>query len=196
MRRVSAPVLLVRHGESEWNVARLTQGQTVHPELTVLGAEQAAQAAKVVAAALGPDQPVRVLSSDLVRARQTAEAVASVLGVVVELDERLREMALGDLEGCSYEETWRRGEEHDWSDPDLRVGGGESPREVHDRMAAVVAAALAVAAAGTAVVLVTHGDALRYAANALAGHGPLDGEWLEVPNGAVFAVGPPLERLG
>ncbi|MGN0065256.1 MAG: histidine phosphatase family protein [Nocardioides sp.] len=193
---MSAPVLLVRHGESEWNVARRTQGQTPHPALTLLGREQAAQAAKVVAAALTDGHPVRVVSSDLVRARQTAEAVASVLGVDVELDERLREMALGDLEGCSYEETWRRGEEHDWSDPDLGVGRGESPREVHDRMAAAVADALAVAGAGTAVVLVTHGDALRHAANALAGHGPLDGEWLEVPNGAVFAVGAPVVRLG
>ncbi len=46
---MTAPVYLVRHGQSEWNVLRLTQGQTHHPRLTALGEAQARAAAEVIA---------------------------------------------------------------------------------------------------------------------------------------------------
>ena len=50
---VRHPVYLVRHGQSEWNVLRLTQGQTPHPRLTGLGREQAARAAELIASDMG-----------------------------------------------------------------------------------------------------------------------------------------------
>ncbi|WP_158630650.1 histidine phosphatase family protein [Nocardioides daphniae] len=186
---VPAPVLLVRHGESEWNVARRTQGQTRHPRLTAAGREQAAAAADRVGQVLGHRvlTSVRITSSDLTRALETAEVVGRRLGVPVLEDPRLREMALGSLEGLSYEETWRAAEEHDWSDLHLPVGGGESPAQVRSRMAAVLSEARADAARGIPVVLVTHGDAIRHAADVLRDP-QKTGDWLEVPNGAVFLV--------
>lgn len=183
-----APVLLVRHGQSEWNVARLTQGQTAHPPLTALGRGQAGAAARVVAEAVTGAALVRVVSSDLVRARQTADVVAATLGVRVEDDARLREQHLGTLEGRSYEETWAAADQHDWSDPTLPVAGGESPADVHARMGVVVDEAVAAARGGTAVVLVSHGDAVRAAVAHLQGLGPGEGEWVEVLNGAVLRV--------
>ena len=195
MATMPAPVLLVRHGQSEWNVARRTQGQTAHPPLTALGREQAAAAARTVAQAVVGAQGVRVVSSDLVRARQTADVVAAALGVVVEEDVRLREQHLGTLEGRSYEETWAAADQHDWSDPSLPVAGGESPAAVHARMAAVVDEALELAGTGTAVVLVSHGDAVRAAVAHLRGLGPGEGEWVEVPNGAVLRADADLDQL-
>ncbi|WP_110183500.1 histidine phosphatase family protein [Nocardioides solisilvae] len=189
---MTAPVLLVRHGESEWNVARRTQGQTHHPRLTAKGREQAASAARLVAQLLRDRRTTeaRVVSSDLVRASETADIVADRLDAPVAEDPRLREMALGSLEGLGYEETWRAGEQHDWSDIDLPIAGGESPAQVGRRMLAVLTEAFVAATAGTAVVLVTHGDAVRYAAQALRGPTAPPTEWLDVPNGAVLLVDP------
>jgi 2,3-bisphosphoglycerate-dependent phosphoglycerate mutase len=177
------PVYLVRHGQSEWNLRRLTQGQTMAPPLTALGREQAAAAASSLAASLAGETPV-VVTSDLVRAVETAGIVAAALGADVLRDERLREQALGALEGRSYEETWAAAEEHDWSDPSLPVAGGESLLDVHDRM---VAALTALDRSRPAVV-VSHGDAIRVALAWLGGHPPHQAPWTEVVNGAVLRV--------
>lgn len=187
------PVLLVRHGESEWNVARLTQGQTHHPALTESGRDHARSAGRSILAALSSRGTVQVWSSDLVRARQTAELVVETLApvhgpVAVREDPRLREQHLGSLEGRSYDETWAAAEEHDWSDPTLPMAGGESPAQVHARLGEVLGEGIAAAQRGP-VVLVSHGDAIRVALALLAGHGPGEGEWVEVPNGAVFEIG-------
>jgi probable phosphoglycerate mutase len=175
---------LVRHGQSEWNVLRLTQGQTEHPPLTVMGFEQArAAAATVVGDARSRGLPLtRVATSDLVRAVQTAEIVAGLAGVEAVEDKRLREQHLGDLEGHGYDETWAVAMELDWTDPTTRLPGGESVGELHARMADVIAEA----ESGT--VLVSHGDAIRAALNHVDGHAPGAGPWVEVPNGAVFRV--------
>ncbi len=92
-------IYLVRHGQSEWNLRRVTQGQTSHPGLTELGRAQARRAAAAIAAELA-GEPVRLLvSSDLRRAVQTARILARVLGTVPEVDRRWREQALGSFEG-------------------------------------------------------------------------------------------------
>ena len=93
-----APVHLVRHGQSEWNVLRLTQGQTPHPALTELGRKQAAMAAETLALDLA-GRPLRLLTSDLVRAVETARIIGDRLGVEPVPDERLREQHLGSLQG-------------------------------------------------------------------------------------------------
>ena len=181
------PVYLVRHGQSEWNVRRLTQGQTGHPALTALGRQQAAAAAERIAADLagsGLAAVVRVVSSDLVRAAATAEVVAGRLGATVAHDARLREQHLGSLEGRSYDETWAAAAAHDWSDLMLPVAGGESVRDVHDRMAEVLDGLDPEAV----TVLVSHGDSIRVALAYLEGVAPHRAEWVEVPNGAVARV--------
>ncbi len=183
---VSHPVYLVRHGQSRWNVLRRTQGQTVHPRLTRLGRAQAEAAAALIAHDLGRgDHRVgHVVSSDLVRARQTAHVIGARLGVAVTADSRLREQHLGVLEGKSYAETWAVAAAHDWSDPSLPLAGGESLLDVRDRMAAV----LDELDGDASTILVSHGDAIRAAVAYLRGDAAHEAEWIEVPNGAVARI--------
>jgi probable phosphoglycerate mutase len=184
MPRVSHPFYLVRHGQSEWNVLRLTQGQTHHPRLTELGREQATRAAELLAEEPGVGR-LRIVSSDLARAAETADIIARRLGSPITHDERLREQHLGTLEGRGYDDTWAAAEAHDWSDPSLPIAGGESLLDVHARMSA----ALSEHAAGDRpVVLVSHGDAIRVAVAHVAGHAPHEAPWVDVPNGAVARV--------
>jgi len=98
---VSHPIYLVRHGQSEWNLLRLTQGQTAHPRLTELGRQQAATAADRIAsdlAAVGLSVG-RIITSDLTRAIETAQILTARLGGTVSQDVRLREQNVGALEG-------------------------------------------------------------------------------------------------
>ena len=175
-----APVYFVRHGQSEWNVLRLTQGQTTHPALTVLGREQAAAAAEVVEHDLAGSTP-RLVTSDLVRAVQTARIIGDLLGVEPVLDARLREQHLGSLEGRGYEDSWQQAEQHDWSDPELPVAGGESVADVRRRLVAL----LAELDPDVPTVLISHGDSIRSALAQLEGHSLTDAPWVEVPNGSV-----------
>lgn len=181
MLGVPHPVYLVRHGQSQWNVLRLTQGQTSHPRLTDLGREQAARAAELIAADLG-GPGVRIVTSDLARATETAAIIAQRLEAPVSHDERLREQHLGELEGRGYDETWAAAEAHDWSDPSLPVAGGESLLDVHERMAQALQDH---ADPDRTVVLVSHGDAIRVAVAHASGHAPHEAPWVDVPNGAV-----------
>lgn len=178
-----APVYLVRHGQSEWNVLRLTQGQTSHPRLTELGRAQAVRAAQLISrdlARLG-HQVHRLIASDLTRAMETAAVLGDHLQVTVESEPRLREQHLGVLEGRTYEETWAAADALDWSDPEAAVEGGESMAAVRHRMAAVVSGLRR----DRIHVLVSHGDAIRTVIADLQGHEPNQAPWVDVPNGAV-----------
>ena len=176
------PVYFVRHGQSEWNVLRLTQGQTTHPTLTALGREQAAGAAEAVATDLARFglPAARLVTSDLVRAVETAQILGARIGVVPGLDARLREQHLGELEGLSYEESWARADLHDWSDAELPLPGGESVGQLRRRLAAVLAELSPV----RPTVLVSHGDAMRAAMAHLLGQSRT-APWVQVPNGSV-----------
>jgi probable phosphoglycerate mutase len=191
---VKQPVYLVRHGQSEWNVRRLTQGQTAHPPLTGLGREQAARAARLLVADLAArDTAVRrIVSSDLVRAVETAQVLGEALGAPVTLDPRLREQHLGALEGRGYDDTWAAAEAFDWSDPTLPIAGGESLMDVHLRMADVLGSVDPTAV----TVLVSHGDAIRAAVAHLHGVAPHEADWVDVPNGAVARVDDGITWLG
>ena len=83
-------LLLVRHGETAWNRARRWQGQHDLP-LTALGEAQAVATAR----RLMVERPVALYSSDLIRARRTAEAIAEACGLEVQLDPGLREVDVG-----------------------------------------------------------------------------------------------------
>lgn len=99
-------VLLLRHGQSPLSVERRYSGRG-DPELTREGLEQAAAAATALAARhVDPDAHIRaVISSPLLRARQTAEPVAGVLGLGVTVDERLTETDFGAWEGLTFSEA-------------------------------------------------------------------------------------------
>jgi probable phosphoglycerate mutase len=95
---------LVRHGETHWNADRRIQGQ-IDSGLNETGTRQAAAAA----AALASIAFDAVYSSDLRRARDTAEAIAAAQPrVTVRLDPGLRERHYGIFQGLTYEEARTR----------------------------------------------------------------------------------------
>jgi glucosyl-3-phosphoglycerate phosphatase len=129
-------LVLLRHGQTDYNVAGRMQGH-IDSVLTETGVAQAAQVAPAIAR-LAPD---RLVSSDLSRAADTAEAVAAVCGQPVKLDARLRETHLGEWQGRTVEQieegypgaiaAWR-------SDPAWAPPGGESRIDVVRRALPVV----------------------------------------------------------
>lgn len=194
MTGMTHPVYVVRHGQSEWNVRRRTQGQTAHPPLTELGRLQSAAAAELIAADL-QDLGLaveRLVSSDLTRAKETAAVIGRRLSLPVESDPRLREQHLGELQGRSYDETWTAAEAFDWSDPTRPIAGGESLMDVYERMGAVLED---LSPTGVSI-LVSHGDAIRAAVAYLNGVKPHESDWVEVPNGAVARVDGTITWLG
>jgi broad specificity phosphatase PhoE len=155
-------LLLVRHGQTDFNAGSRMQGQ-LDTELTDLGRAQAAAAAEV----LSKHQPLLIVSSDLRRAFDTAVVLAERTGLPVRADTRLRETHLGDWQGLTHKEVdaaapgarlaWR-------DDATWAPHGGESRVDVAARGLPLITELLADepgwgAADGPErpVVLVTHG---------------------------------------
>jgi probable phosphoglycerate mutase len=155
---VSTRIVVVRHGETEWNLAARIQGQTDSP-LTRAGEAQA----QAVAARLA-GEPIDVLvSSDLGRAWRTAAIIASRTGNEVVADARLRERSFGAGEGLTYGEidvlfpdAFSRVRD---TDPDYVIPGGESRRQLFERVRAAFES-LARMHAGRRVAVVSHGGVL------------------------------------
>jgi broad specificity phosphatase PhoE len=95
---MSTRVILVRHGETQWNRERRCQGFTDVP-LSEVGLEQAERLSR----ALSRESLAAVFSSDLIRARKTAEIIARPHQLPVQVDARLRELNQGILEGQNME---------------------------------------------------------------------------------------------
>lgn len=93
-------LILLRHGQTEYNAADRMQGQ-LDTDLSELGRMQALAAA----AELAPRKPLRIVSSDLRRAADTAAALADATGVPAATDARLRETHLGDWQGLTHTEV-------------------------------------------------------------------------------------------
>jgi probable phosphoglycerate mutase len=161
---MSLTLLLVRHGQTEWNAAGRMQGQTPHVPLTEVGHAQSAAAARELAG-LGPGA---LISSDLLRARQTAEHCARATGLAVATTPALREQGYGVLEGRPSRELW---DVVDWTDPHWAAVGGESLAQLHARVGAYLEDLRAEPPADV-VALVTHGDTIRAAQAVVAGLGP------------------------
>ena len=89
---------IVRHGETPWNAERRLQGHQDIP-LNALGLAQARAAGTYLKEKHRQSCFSAVISSDLLRARQTAEAVGAALALPVELAPALRERHYGDFEG-------------------------------------------------------------------------------------------------
>ena len=154
----SATLFLVRHGETDWNAAGRWQGQTDVP-LNARGREQARE----VAEGLRAGGIAAIASSDLLRARATAEIVASELGLEVShLDAALRERRFGCFEGLTREEVAARFPEA-WArylaDPGPAPPGGESRDELIGRLLPAIASA--VARLPGPLLVVMHGGAMR-----------------------------------
>jgi probable phosphoglycerate mutase len=155
---VTPRFIVVRHGETRWNVERRVQGSGDSP-LTDAGLAQA----EAIGKRLARERFDLLISSDLGRARQTAERVAFHSGLPIRLDKRLQERSFGAGEGMTYEEIDRAfpdvfSRDRD-SNPDVVIPGGESRRQFHERVKAAFEA-LARENDGKRVCVITHGGVL------------------------------------
>lgn len=167
-------LILLRHGQTEYNATSRMQGQ-LDTDLSELGVRQADSAAKVLA----DRAPILIRSSDLRRAHDTATALGRATGVEVTTDERLRETHLGDWQGLTHLEVDERmpGARRHWrDDASWAPPGGESRIEVAKRATPVVDELLtALPDWGSGerpeapVVLVAHGGVIAAMTAALLG---------------------------
>ena len=150
-------ILLARHGETDWNVERRFQGHA-DPPLNETGRAQA----RALAEELARDEVHAVYTSDLSRARETAEIVAARAGVPVVPLRELREIDVGEWQGL----TWNEIEER-YPDGARRwhaSGHGWETGETYEELAERFVAALRRVAAdnpGRRVVVVAHGGTTR-----------------------------------
>jgi probable phosphoglycerate mutase len=156
------PIYLARHGETSWNREGRWQG---HTDIS-LNDEGRAQARTLGELLRGRDIGL-IHTSDLARARETAEAVAAVLGVAdLVVDRALRERSFGVFEGLTRRECEERHPEH-WAsyraDPARVPPGAESQQALADRMHDAVrrAAAARHVADDAPVLVVSHGGSIR-----------------------------------
>jgi len=152
-------LVLIRHGESEWNAARRWQGQG-DPPLSPRGREQASGLAE----ALAGEGIEAIVASDLLRAAETAAPLAARLGLEVSPEPRLRELDVGRWSG----RTRREIEAEDAADlavfesgdREARAGGGECRRDVAERAIAAIED-IAEIHAGRCVAVVAHLGVIR-----------------------------------
>lgn len=189
-----ARLLIIRHGETDWNREHRWQGW-IDPPLNEVGEAQAvARAAALAAEGLAP---VAVWSSDLQRAAATARIVAEHLDADVVTDEGLRERNGGEFEGLDREgieahfpgllDRWRAGELD-------APPGGESDDAVFERVTACLQRRLATIDPDTTVVVVTHGGVLRILTERSGGPregvANLGGRWFDWTDGSLRAGDP------
>jgi probable phosphoglycerate mutase len=151
-------VIIIRHGETEWNIANIRQGHLDSP-LTEQGIAQA----RALARRLSREHFRLIYSSDLGRAMQTAEIIAAATGHDIVSDPRLRERHLGIFQGLSSDEIKERYPQeyslHRSLGPDYVIPSGESVRQ---QVARNLSCLNEVAAKhpGEAIVVITHGGVL------------------------------------
>ncbi|NQE50381.1 histidine phosphatase family protein [Herbaspirillum rubrisubalbicans] len=156
-------ILLIRHGETDWNVDKRLQG---HIDI---GLNQAGQRQVLaLGEALAGEGIDAIFASDLQRARDTAQAVADAAGLEVLIDAGLRERCYGAFEGLRHIEIEARYPDayRQWKarDPDYRYPAGErmaeTMREFYERSVQAVQRVLG-SGRYRKVAIVTHGGVLE-----------------------------------
>ncbi len=160
---------MLRHGQTQYNATRRMQGQ-LDTQLSAVGIEQARAAALLMREA----GVSKIVSSDLTRARHTADIIAASLGLEVTEDARLRETHLGDWQGKTHQEvdSWKEGIRAHWRHhADWAPPGGESRLDVAKRARPVVDELLQGYPQweGSAVLLVAHGGTISALTSNLLG---------------------------
>lgn len=180
-------LVIWRHGRTQWNAEQRFQGQT-DVDLDEVGIAQAERAAGMLASL----RPSVIVSSDLRRARNTAEPLARLLGMSVEEDPDLRETFAGAWEGLTRSELEQLPGPSiaQWAvDSDVRPGvTGETRREVATRVVAAVERAMVRIPDAGCLVVVTHGGAARAGIGALLGLPPEHWAMLGVLSNASWSV--------
>jgi broad specificity phosphatase PhoE len=159
-KKTMTELWLVRHGQTDWNLSGRWQGQTPDaPGLNNLGQAQA----QAVLAQLKNVHLSAVYTSDLLRAKQTAELIAKPLGLTIALEPRLREINLGIWEGLlstDIEAQYPHELDERKQNPfHACAPGGESPQEVADRVLAAVDE-IARKFPDDSILIVSHGVSL------------------------------------
>ena len=151
--------LLVRHGQTDWNVDERWQGHSDIP-LNPAGLEQARRLAEKLAG----QHFKAIYSSDLQRATQTAEVIGTSLGLAYQTDPRLREINLGQWEGMlvsdvrlQFSTAW---EERQRNPLNARAPGGETLPEVAARLEQAFNDIASTYPTGK-VLVVSHGLAMK-----------------------------------
>jgi broad specificity phosphatase PhoE len=158
-------IVLWRHGQTDWNIQNRFQGHSDIP-LNAVGVYQASHAARL----LEGMKPTSIIASDLGRARATAQALADLVNLPIEIDEDLRETNGGKWEGKTGTEN--RAEDFAnfvrWIDGDDNPAGetGERRTDVADRAVAAIERALARQSenypnGGQLMIVTTHGGTAR-----------------------------------
>ncbi|XP_075105817.1 phosphoglycerate mutase-like protein 4 isoform X1 [Nicotiana tabacum] len=166
-------IIVIRHGETQWNVASKIQGH-LDVELNDIGRKQA------MTLSMEPRISI-VYSSDLKRAYETAETIArNCGGLEVIKDPDLRERHLGDLQGYSPRETAKNRQKAYQAfvsgQKDLEIpGGGESLDQLYQRCTSCLYR-IAKKHRGKRVVVVSHGGAIRALHGRAFPHGPSAGK--------------------
>lgn len=167
-RTAERRIWVIRHGESTWNAQGRMQRQVAHPPLTAKGIAQAYAAGYALCSrGIG-----HIVTSDAVRARQTAAAIATVLNLPIIVDPRLRERAWLTSTGPA------------------RTGSG-APQRLEDPRPRVAEALSALAGFDTDSAVVTHGDIVCTLLDMLSARNARTAHWgdgLSVPNGAVIPM--------
>jgi broad specificity phosphatase PhoE len=150
-------LLLVRHGQTEWNVTGQIMGQRPVP-LNQQGEAQAMRLGEFLRGRLIQG----IYSSPVVRARRTADILASALGLEVREEPGLCEIGCGDWEGKYWTDLTDDLIRHDFylKPHEARPPAGETLKEVQARAVEVVER-LCAGGRGCQLVLVSHADVLR-----------------------------------
>ena len=152
-------IILIRHGETEWNSQKRMQGHS-NSDLSSVGQAQIQ--------ALGQwmkNVPFDLIySSDSLRAKQTAEAITQFSGYELQFDQRLREKNLGVFEGLTSEEARERHPEvfrlFKTAGSKYVIDEGESTQQLQDRALEIVNE-IRIKHPEERVLLVTHGGFIR-----------------------------------
>ena len=151
-------LIIIRHGETEWNLEGRIQGHLDSP-LTESGRAQA----EAIAGRLCEVEVKALYSSDLGRAYATAQIVSDKTGQDIIIDKRLRELNLGKFEGLTEEEVRKRfPEEYRYlknAAPDYIYPEGESKRQFSLRVISCLEELMGKHL-GDQIVVITHGGAL------------------------------------
>jgi probable phosphoglycerate mutase len=147
-------VLLLRHGQTDANATGVIQGWQPVP-LNAAGVEQSRRLATRLTTFV--PRVRRLVSSDLLRARQTAEPIAAALGIDPVFDPRWRERGLGAMEGQTIgeRETWRA------ATGEIDAPGAESVQAFRERAERAFRSLQVEYACDRVVAVVTHGGSIR-----------------------------------
>ena len=177
-------LILVRHGETDWNAEGRIQGMLDVP-LNALGMQQAELAAAEVARTINVAE---LVSSDLVRTRETTKPINEATGFEPRFDARIRERNFGVWQGKTYEE-WRVLDavgmaRYNAGDPDYGPEGGETASQFLKRCVDAVTD-LVLGSLEKTLILVTHGGVVSSMVRHAQGLNPQSARTWSVPNASI-----------